>query len=180
MTRTTPGPVTLEARPAEPMSTTIGCDEAEQAWLGCLLHLDHLTAAGHLATVDVEDLAVPQHRIILTAIRDLVLAEQPTDPDPVTVLGQLRRTGAATSFVSGTEPGGTLIALRAAAPVPAQATYYARIIREHSWRRRVEEAGVRLQQMAAGVPIDELWQRVRDELASTLLDAQRAARLGNT
>lgn len=162
-----------------PRADDIGCTEAERAWLGCLLELDHLTVAGHLAAVDVTDLAVPQHRLILTAIRDLVLAEPATNPDAVTVLGQLRRTGAASSFVSGTEPGSTLLALRAAAPVPAQAPFYARIIREHSWRRRVEEAGVRLQQIAGTCPLDELWSQVVRELEATLLDAQRAARLGD-
>lgn len=162
-----------------PFAWPIVCDEAEQAWLGALMHLDHLTVAGHLAAVDVEDLAIPQHRLILNAIRQVVLAEQPADPDPIVVLGQLRRSGAASLFVSGTEPGGVLLSLAAAAPAVASAGHYARIVREHAWRRRVLEAGVRLQQMAGVVPLGELWQQVRDELTATLSHAQRAARLGD-
>ncbi len=155
------------------MSGDIGCAPAETALLGCLLHMTAETARPYLDQFVDEDLVDPRHRIVLEAIRNLVGSDPPVDPDPVVVLGELRRTGKDTSFLADQAAGVTLLNLAAAAPVVASTGHYARIVLEHAWRRRVEEAGVRLQQLAGSSPLEDLAQHVLSELQAAVHEAQR-------
>jgi replicative DNA helicase len=150
---------------------TIGCEQAEAAFLSCLLHLPHPEVARHLEHIAAEDLVDPRHRLVLLAIERLVAAGQ--RPDPVLVLGELRRTGDDTSFLAGTNAGGVLADLAAAAPVVASCGHYLGVVLEHAWRRRVEAAGVRLQQAAGRVAFDDLAQTVIDELQHAVDDLRR-------
>jgi replicative DNA helicase len=152
---------------------SIGCAQAEAAVLSCLLHLPHQQVRGHLAHLHVEDLVDPRHRVVLEAISALVHAEHPVDPDPVLVLGELRRSGADSSFLAGTNAGTVLADLAGAAPVVASCGHYLAVVLEHAWRRRVEAAGVRLQQAAGSTPLEDLAQTVVDELQQALDDLRR-------
>lgn len=153
----------------------IGCAPAERAYLGCLLHLrgDGATRALHL--VETADLVDPRHRTVFDAMH--AVADQGADPDPIVVLGELRRIGADASFLDDKSAGVLLTDLAAAAPVVVSVGHYARVIREHAWRRRVEEAGVRLQQIAGSAPLEDLAQAVLSELQAAAADVQRRTAL---
>jgi replicative DNA helicase len=153
----------------------IGCGPAERAYLGCLLHLRGRDAVTALQLVDSDELIDPRHRTVLDAARAVV--DQGADPDPVLVLGELRRSGLDTSFLDDKTAGVLLVELAEAAPAVVSVGHYARVIREHAWRRRVEEAGVRLQQIAGSAPLEDLAQAVITELQAATADVQRRARL---
>ncbi len=158
----------------DPMSGagTIGCLPAESAFLGSLLQLPNRQVAHWLRQVRPVDLVDPRHRVVLTALQQLVSCDAPVDPDPVVVLGQLRRTGADLSFLDDRTAGVLLVDLVRSTPVVASVGLYAAIVREHAWRRRIEEAGMRLQQMAAVTPSEDLAQAVLAELKAAVGEVQ--------
>lgn len=120
----------------------IGEPLAEAAVLGCLLRTTRAHAAGLLAELADEDFTVPQHRHVARAARTLLARGEPVDP--VTVLGQLRRQGLEDARTTSTSTGVLLVELCEAAPAVGSAGYYARIVVEHSYRRRVQQAAARL------------------------------------
>ncbi len=123
----------------------IGCPEAEAALLGgCLLAPSQAPAV--LRGLTEGDFIDPRHQVVLAAMLELIGRDVP--PDPVTVLGQLRRTGQLRPFTADRDPGVFLVDLAAATPLPASARYYRAIVLEHSLRRRAHQAGERLQQAA--------------------------------
>lgn len=140
----------------------IGCLEAEGALVGCMLLGDAGVVREVLGRLEPTDLTDPRHRTIVAAVRALVDAG--TRPDPATVVGQLRRTGAARSFTADRDVAVYLADLTAAPLSVGSATAYLAIILEHAWRRQVEAAGIRLQQVAGTTGLDVLEQVVADEL----------------
>lgn len=152
----------------------IGAPEAEAALLGALLQISHDRAAAFVHQLRPDDLIDPRHRLVLDAVRELVTADPPVDPDPVTVAGELRRTGAAASFTVDKAAAVLLIDLRLACPVPASAAHYLRVVLEHAWRRRVEQAALRIQQACGTAAIDDLTQLVVDELTDALDERLRS------
>lgn len=151
----------------------VGCPEAEAAVLGCVLHLPAGQARALVDRLEVEDFADPRHRGVLAAARALLQRGEPADP--VTVLGELRRCGLEASFAADRSAGVFLVDLYAAAPAVASAGHYLRVVLEHGWRRRVLEAGVRLQQAAGQSAVEDLHQLVCDELGAILHVRQRYA-----
>lgn len=133
--------------------TTVGAPEAEAALLGAFLFMG--TRAAQIMCLDLheDDFADPRHRVVLVAVKAVVQAG--VRPDPVAVLGELRRTGVLSATTD--KSAGTFVAdLLAAVPVPESAGYYARIVKEQSARRRMVEAAARIQQAAEGSPMAEL------------------------
>jgi len=143
-------------------SDTIGSVEAEAAVLGAVLRLPAAAARPVVDMLEVEDFADPRHRLVLVAVRALLDTGVPADH--VTVLGELRRTGAEPSFTSDRSAGTFLIDLDQASPAPASAGYYARIVLEHRARRRIAEAGQRLCQAAGAAALVDLHALLSTEL----------------
>lgn len=113
---------------------------------------------------------MPQHAHVAAAIT--VLLEQNVPVDPVTVLGQLRRQGAENATTACTDAGVLLVELCAAAPSVGSVSHYAEIVREHSYRRRVQQAAVRLLAAASSAALDDLCELVEHE--HTAVDEQHA------
>lgn len=113
-----------------------------------------------------DDFVDPRHRLVLTGVRGCVA--RGIAPDPVAVLGELRRLALEPSFLDDKSSGVVLADLYAAALVPESATHYLRIVVEHSFRRRVAEAGERLARVAGTASLEDL-RDLRDLLDSEWL-----------
>ncbi len=127
---------------------------AEAAVLGCALQTTPQHARALLAGLAEQDFTVPQHAHIAAAITVLLGRGEPVDP--VTVLGQLRRQGLEHAGTASKDAGVLLLELCQAAPTVASGSFYARIVLEHSYRRRVQRAAVRLLQGAGHLPLSDL------------------------
>jgi len=134
---------------------------AEAAVLGCALQTTPQHARALLAGLRVQDFTVPQHAHIAAAITVLLGRGEPVDP--VTVLGQLRRQGLEHAGTASKDAGVLLLELCQAAPTVASGSFYARIVLEHSYRRRVQRAAVRLLQGAGHLPLTDLADLVNRE-----------------
>jgi len=142
----------------------IGCLEAEAALLGCLLQTQSaLLTSGFLKQIEGADFTSPQHRAVLEAMHQLEAARQPIDP--VTVLGQMRRTGLEQSMTADRSAGVFLADLFAAPPSVGSVGHYLLVVLEHRIRRAVEATGVRLQQVAGSDGIDSARDVVRTDCA---------------
>lgn len=117
---------------------------AEQAVLGCLLQANLQMALTLLGRLCEDDFADPRHRAVLAAAR--LTVTDGTPPDPVTVLARMREQGHALYDLSTAGP--YMVDLMRAAPTLGSATHYATAVVEDSYRRRVQQAGVRLIQAA--------------------------------
>lgn len=165
----TPGSLMVEV-PA------IGAPLAEAALLGCLLTLPAAPARALLARLAETDWVVPAHRTVAAAAAACLAAGVPADP--VTVLGQLRRTGTEPSVERppATGPGDVgllLLDLVRAAPCPASATHYAQVVLEHAYRARLQTAAVRLLQAAPTAPLDGLTALLDTEIGAVTAAAAR-------
>ncbi len=140
---------------------TIGCQEAERAFLGCLLRLPRTEVLRLAERIDVEDLVDPANRVLLGAAVAVAVAGQ--DPDPALVVLELRRRGLERSLTSHAGAGQYALEVFTAAGVPAAADAYLRGVLEHSYRRRVQEVGERLQQIADGHSLDDLHELVEEQ-----------------
>jgi len=150
---------------------TIGCPDAEAAVLGCLLRMplhDADALAGHL---EAEDFVDPRHRAVLGAV--LAVVAEGVAPDPVAVLGELRRSGAERSMTADRSAGVFLADLLAAAPAVVNAGHYARVVVEHRARRRVLEAAERLGQLAGTASLVTVREVALDEWAALLKQLDR-------
>ena len=145
---------------------TVGCLEAETAVLGALMRLPLHEADELAARLEPEDFTDPRCRAVLAALVSL-LAED-VEPDPVTVLGELRRAGAERSMTCDRSAGVFLDDLLAAAPAAVSAGHYARIVIEHRARRRMHEAGERLQQLAGAASLVTAREVALGELTAVL------------
>ena len=137
---------------------------AEAAFLGCLLRTTGEHAAALLGTFDDEDLTVLQHRHVAAAARKLLKQEQPIDP--VTVLGQLRRQGTENARTANRDAAVFLVELCQAAPSVSSAGHYLRIVLEHAYRRRAQQAATRLLQAAETGPLTALHDLIEHEHAA--------------
>jgi len=149
----------------------IGDLDAERAVVGCLLLGDAPTVRDVLGRLRDDDLTDPRHVLVLQAVRQLV--EAGVRPDAVTVVGHLRRTGADRSFTSDRSCAVALADIAAAPPSVGTAGHYLTIVIEHAWRRRVEAAGVRLQQVAGTASLEVLQEVVVEELRALGVYAAR-------
>jgi len=134
---------------------------AEAAVLGCALQTTPQHARALLAGLAEQDFTVPQHAHIAAAITVLLSRGEPVDP--VTVLGQLRRQGLEHAGTASKDAGVLLLELCQGAPTVASGSFYARIVLEHSYRRRVQRAAVRLLQGAGHLPLSDLADLVNRE-----------------
>jgi len=134
---------------------------AEAAVLGCALQTTPQHARALLAGLAEQDFTVPQHAHIAAAITVLLGRGEPVDP--VTVLGQLRRQGLEHAGTASKDAGVLLLELCQGAPTVASGSFYARIVLEHSYRRRVQRAAVRLLQGAGHLPLADLAELVNRE-----------------
>lgn len=158
---------------------TIACPGAERELVGCLLSSTPAMARPILERLADDDLTLPAHVIVLRALRRLLEANAP-DLGPVAVLGELRRTGEITSAALGLGDGAAgvlLTELYGNAPVPLAAGHRLRIVLEHSARRRVQAAGIRLSQAAESGALASVAELVRSEMdAATAVLARVSAR----
>jgi replicative DNA helicase len=141
--------------------------------LGCLLRMPWHDAAALADLLEPEDFTDPRHRAVFEAVVALVL--DGTSPDPVTVLGELRRAGAERSMTSDRSAGVFLADLLAAAPAVVNAGHYARVVVEHRARRRLAEAGERLMQLAGTVPFPTVREVALDEMSAVLVQVDRVS-----
>ena len=132
----------------------IAAPAAEAAFLGCLLQTRAATGTrGYLAQVEDGDFADPRHVAVLTAMRTLVEAGSPVDP--ITVEGQLRRSGVEALMTADKRAAVFLADLLAAPPSVGSVGHYLMIVLEHTVRRSIETAAVRLQQVAESSSLDD-------------------------
>ena len=146
---------------SDPIPCDLGEPLAEAAVLGCLLRTTAEHAAALLGAFVDEDLTVPQHRHVAAAARALL--EQGHPIDPVTVLGQLRRHGTENARTDSRDAGVLLVELCQAAPSVTSAGHYLRIVLEHAYRRRAQQAAMRLLQAAETGPLTALHDLVERE-----------------
>ena len=142
----------------------IGCAEAERALLGCLLRLPAGEVLRVAQRLTVEDLTDPANRVLLGATVAVAVAGH--DPDPALVVLELRRRGCEHSFTSHQGAGAYALDVFMSAGVPAAVDGYLLGVLEHSYRRRVQEAGVRLQQAADGHSLPDLHELVGEQTAA--------------
>jgi replicative DNA helicase len=153
----------------EAAASPLACPQAEAAVLGAAM-LAPRHAAALLDDLAGDDFADPRHRDVHGAIRRLLAAAAP--PDPVAVLGELRRSGVLPS-TADRGPGNLLHDLLETCPVPAAAEHYRRIVREHAFRRRARQAGERIAQAAEGAGLAELGTLLAAELTAVVTAAAR-------
>jgi replicative DNA helicase len=116
---------------------------AEQAVLGAFM-LDPRQATQLLGRLREDDFVFAGHAEIFTAIRNLHHAGSPIDP--LLVHAELRRRGQLR--LADTSAGILLVDCVQATYHPGTASWYAKIVLENTTRRRITEAGLRLQHAA--------------------------------
>lgn len=149
--------------PAVPAGEWVQLGEpvAEAAVLGCLLRATSTQARMLLTLLTDEDFSVPAHAHVAAAARTLLQQGEPVDP--VTVLGQLRRQGIENARTASKDAGVLLIELYQAGPCTGNALYYARIVLEHGYRRRTQQAALRLLAAAGTAAMERLHDLVDHE-----------------
>jgi replicative DNA helicase len=144
---------------------------AEAAVLGCVLLGGPGVARDVLHRLSSEDWTVPVHAHVAAAATVLLERREPIDP--VTVLGQLRRQGIEDARTASRDAGVLLVELCQAAPCTSSARHYLRIVLEHSYRRRAQQAAVRLLQASETGSLSELTTVVAREHAALTRCRQR-------
>lgn len=155
--------------------------ETEQVVLGAVL-TDAAAAAHVIATLSLGDFYLRSHQVVFTAVLELSGGGHPVST--VTVMHQLRSAG---QLAAAGGPA-YLQKLREARPLPGQATYLARILREYTAQRVVRAALITADSdLGEGVAAIDLAEKLRglldevphpyaddvtpmDELVTTLLD----------
>ncbi len=134
--------------------------EAEQSVLGSmLLSKDAIGEIGEI--VNGLDFYRPQNETIYNTVLDLYSRGEPADP--ITVAAELDRAGKL-KRVGG---AAYLHTLTAAVPTTANATHYARIVREKAMLRRLVSAGTRIVQLGYsedGGEVDDLMDAAQAEV----------------
>lgn len=144
--------------------------EAEKSVLGSMmLSKDVILEVAEVITST--DYYQPANEMIHNVVIDLAGRGEPADA--VTVAGELRRRGEL-QRVGGAPYLHTLIA---SVPTAANATYYARIVREHSIMRRLVSAGTRIVQLGYaqdGAEIDQIVDEAQAEVFAIAENRQRS------
>jgi replicative DNA helicase len=132
---------------------------AEQSVLGAMM-LSKDAIADVVEQVREDDFYRPAHGTIYAAIIDLYGKGEPADA--VTVASELTRSGDLTR-VGGAPYLHTLVSL---VPTAANASYYARIVKERAILRRLVEAGTRIVQMgySGEGEVDDVVDRAQAEV----------------
>jgi len=129
----------------------IGDVHAEAALAGAVLTAAEAgteRAAAVLGDLTADDFTDSRVEIVVDAARTLL--DRGTPPDPVMVLGELRRTGAVSRFTADRSAAVFLADLVAGCPAVANAGHYAAVVVEHTARRRAVQAAERIKQAAEG------------------------------
>lgn len=124
----------------------IGSLEAERAFLGCLLQLKGDFLRMIVTQAEAGDFTEPRHAAVHMAMMQLHADRQPLDP--VTVLGQLRRSGLERCMTADRDAGVFLADLMDATPSVGNVGYYLTILLEHRVRRECAQLAVRMTQAA--------------------------------
>jgi replicative DNA helicase len=132
---------------------------AEQCVLGGML-LSKDAISDVIEVIKPTDHYRPAHQMVHEAILDLYARGEPADP--ITVSNELTRRGEL-ARIGGAPYLHTLIA---SVPTAANASYYARIVRERAILRRLVEAGTRIVQFgyAGDADADDLVDRAQAEV----------------
>lgn len=157
--------------------------DAERAFLGAILLLG-LTESGRpqqgttAALLRRDHFYDPEHRLIFATVVHLLEAGQPVDP--ITVAGRLRSVPAqegGARLADHRDVGVRLHDLMQATPCAASAGWYADLVAEAAVRRRVQEAGRRLEQAASRpMGLDELRALLLTEVAEVEATCERPER----
>lgn len=135
--------------------------EAEQSVLGGMM-LSTAAVDDVMEVIKPKDLWEPKHEQIALAIGALVARNEPTDV--LAVVEELRRTG------NLRKAGGAayLHTLTSLVVTPANAGYYADTVKHLARKRRLTDAGMRIEAMGRATEgdIDELLERAQAELAT--------------
>lgn len=132
---------------------------AEQIALGGMMVSDQ-AVTDVAGVLDEQDFFRPAHQMIFAAI--VRLAGRSDPHEPVAVADELTRTGE----IGRVGGAGYLHTLMAMVPTGLNAGFYARLVREHATRRKLDEVGLRLSQLANeadGTP-EEILFRAEAEL----------------
>lgn len=151
---------TLHEQPAGEWEQ-LGEPLAEAAVLGCVLRGTSAQAHALLGQLTDDDWTVPAHAHVAAAARALLEQGQPVDP--VTVLGQLRRSGTENARTANRDTAVLLVELCQAAPCNQHAGHYLQVMLEHSYRRRAQQAAVRLLQAADHSSLEALHALIQHE-----------------
>lgn len=151
----------------------IGDPLAESALLGALM-IGAPVEAKLVAMLTADDFTDPRGGVAYAAVAALVA--DGIHPDPAAVDGRLRRDGALGCF-SNSSAAVWLLGLVELPIVAVSAGHYARTVVEHTWRRRVAEAGQRLTQAAGTESVDGLDHLIEREYAAVRAAAGRLSRL---
>lgn len=157
----------MSAATHEPCLTNPGivaCVEAERALLSCVLALPYPDALELVESLEAQDFTDPRLQDVLASSRRILAGGE--RPDAITVLGDLQREGLAPAFSANREAGSYLVDLAAAAPSVGSGGHYRRIVVETAWRRRVQEAGGRLQQIAGASALADVEQVLASEVVA--------------
>lgn len=144
---------------------------AEDAFVGCLLHLPPARAASHCRAVVPGDLEDPRLRAIFMTVKDLAL--RGVSPEPAAILADMRRSGSVLGPQRLTAVSVLLIDLFTAAPAAPMAEFYQRSVLESALRRRATEAGTRIAQAADECSVAGLLAIVATENTAVMAAAQR-------
>lgn len=150
----------------------IGQPTAERAVLGALLRSSRTTALSFAQHLRLEDFTDPRHRAVLGAVMHVAAIDK-AHPDPVLVEACMRRTGAETSLTCDQHAAAFLAELLTAACVSESLGWYARALREHTYRRQVARSATRLAQAARDHNLEDLEVLVEQEHRQTLAAAAR-------
>ena len=134
--------------------------EAEESVIGAVLRSPS-AADDVFDRLSAEDFYVPAHRTIFTAMRRLYAENQPIDT--VTVVDRLHR-GGELEQAGGT---GFVVGFWDAVPSAANVDYYARVVEEHSLRRRMLRASTQIAELA--MTLDMEVDVVLDQAEQTML-----------
>jgi replicative DNA helicase len=135
--------------------------DAADAYLGSLLQLpaDKVReAAGYIVTADLAD---PRHQAIYALIREL--AHQDIAPDAAAVFAHARTTGQVAGEHRLRGLSKLLSDLYTRAATPASVRFYAAAVVEDALRRRIDQTGQRLRQVADESALGEALAMVGSE-----------------
>jgi replicative DNA helicase len=134
--------------------------QAEQSTLGAML-MSKDAIADVVAVLRGEDFYRPQHEMVFSAITDIYSRGEPVDA--ITVASELTRRGEMGRIGGAQE----LAALMDSVSTPANAGYYAQIVRDRAVLRRLVDAGTRITQLGYsndGQGVDELVNSAQAEV----------------